>query len=172
MCLNLREEQQQSRLYISSILTVCLRPHGPLPTHGESPSPAFLFAHRVLPPLLSSQPPQLPIHYKGILDSQIPSLLQASPEHWTPVLRQPHNGTKQDLGGWVRITRRRLECPACLPAQPSLRLRWGWTAEQDISLWPCVDCKSQGLTTGFTIAAKPVVLLNAFCFFAVIICNS
>lgn len=136
------------------------------------PLPSLLFAHTVLPPPLPSLPLHLPIHHTAILGSQIPSLFQPSPERWTPVSRQPHNGTKQDLGGWGRITHRRLEHPACLPAHPSLRLRWGWTTEQDISSWLCVDCKSQGLQQVLLVGlqvyyckiAMPVVLLYAFCY--------
>lgn len=134
-------EQAVYFLYINSLSSATWTPADP----RGIPLPCFSLCTQSATTTAIVTTPQLPILYKGILDSQIPSLLQASPEHWTPVLRQPHNGTKQDLGGWVRITRRRLECPACLPAQPSLRLRWGWTAEQDISLWRCVDCKSQGL---------------------------
>jgi len=89
----------------------------------------------------------LSIHFTSTLGSQILSFLQTPPECWTPVSRQPHNGTKQDLGGWGRITHRRLELTVGLPAHPSVRLRWGSTAEQDIS-WGPVFLR---LPAGFTV---------------------
>lgn len=118
---------------------------------GESPSLPLSLCTHAAATVTTPPPPCSPC--SNIRPSHPPSLFQASPELWTPVSLQPHNGTKQDLGGWGRITHRRLELPACLPAHSSLRLRGGWTTEQDV-----LTVKSRTTTGGGLLCCNCILL--------------